>query len=289
MKEIEIGPSSKEALSWMIISEVLRQSALDLDIAVLHPGGGQYDTLSLVTFDGNAVVHVNRAGSSARVIGENIKNIFRTAAKSPSLAGKIITDKFQNDEQPPLSVNRRKRIELAVSIGNFLALNLSQKSFCKWGWTDSPYHVGASSIMSSFDIPSHWQDLNGSFKNTTWQSSVFLLFRNEKPFASVNFITGEIFDSKGKKLNKLITNQMDEGIARCHVGSRMTWIDSSGKVKFEDEVHVSDVRMTRRIYSEEYSVLPIEAPIYSFSCDEDESIIKWGTAERFLKPEDFLH
>ena len=28
---------------------------------------------------------------------------------------------------------------------------------------------------------------------------------------------------------------------------------------------------------------------YSFSCDEDESIIKWGTAERFLKPEDFLH
>jgi hypothetical protein len=74
----------------MIISEVLRQSAIDLDIAVLHPGGGQYDTLSLVTFDGNSVVHVNRNGVNALANDTLVESIFDTADKSPAKASEHI-------------------------------------------------------------------------------------------------------------------------------------------------------------------------------------------------------
>ena len=74
----------------MIISEVLRQSALDLDIAVLHPGGGQYDTLSLVTYEGNSILHVNRNGVNALANDTLVEDIFDTAAKSPAAAAAAI-------------------------------------------------------------------------------------------------------------------------------------------------------------------------------------------------------
>ena len=282
MKLLEIGPKSKEALSWMVISEVLVQSGLDLDIAVLHPGGGQYDTLSLVTFDGHPVVQINRNGMNAVAGSELVENIFVSAAKSPELAGQKIVRNLEVDEVVPLSAHRKKRIELAVQIGNFLAANLSGKAHCEWGWFDSTYGAGPNPNLQAFQLPESWKQQQGLFKETGWGSGLFLLFKNESPFAVVNMITGEIVDSKGSHVKTLTPFHTLHEVPKCHVGLLMSWKDSSGNKKFEDEIHVSDVRMTRRIYSEEYYTMPEEKVIFEFSCDEEEAVTKWSNSERII-------
>lgn len=289
MNQTELGPKSKEALSWMILSEVLGQSALDLDIAVLHPGGGQYDTLCLVTHDGHPVVQLNRNGSGALVVGKNVENIFTTAAKSPENAGIKIINNLPSDAQSPLSAHRKKRIELAVEVGNFLASNLSQNARCEWGWLDSTDSSGINPAIHDFVIPESWQNREGLFKNTSWESGIFLLYLRGKPHAALNFATGEILDSLGKVLNNITSVDELSGLPRCHVGIHMTWRDKTGAETFSSEVQMSDVRMTRRIYSEEYYAIPEEKRIFSFSCDEDEAVIKWSAAEKFLKADDFLN
>lgn len=282
MSQLEIGPKSKEALSWMVISEVLAQSGLDLDIAVLHPGGGQYDTLSLVTFDGHPVVQINRNGVNAMAGSELVENIFDTAAKSPELSGQKIVRNLKVDEAVPLSAHRKKRIELAVQIGNFLAANLSGKAHCEWGWFDSTYGTGPNPNLQAFQLPEPWKEQQGLFKETGWESGLFLLFKSESPFAAVNMITGEIIDSKGSNIKTLAPLHRFNEVPKCHVGLLMSWKDVSGKKKFEDEIHVSDVRMTRRIYSEEYYTMPEEKVVFAFSCEEEGAVNKWSNAERII-------
>ena len=282
MNQLEIGPKSKEALSWMVISEVLAQSGLDLDIAVLHPGGGQYNSLSLVTFDGHPVVQINRNGVNALVGDELIENIFSIAAKSPGMAGRTIVRSLDIDSSVPLSANRKRRIELATQVGNFLALNLGRGSFCEWAWNDSTYGSGPNPNVQAFPVPDSWKVGNGLFKDTNWESIIFLLFHKDSPFAAINLQNGEVINFKGAKLVNLISTQELNGLPKCHVGSEMTWKNSEGDVVFQDETHVAYVRMTRRIYSEEYYTMPVEKPIFEFSCDEEEAVNKWNSAERIL-------
>lgn len=272
----------------MVISEVLAQSALDLDIAVLHPGGGQYDTLSLVTFDGHPVVQINRNAVNAMAGNELVENIFATAAKSPELAGQKIGRNLKIEEAVPLSAHSKKRIELAVQIGNFLAANLSAKAHCEWGWFDSTYGTGPNTNLQAFQLPESWKQQQGLFKETGWESCLFLLFKSESPFAAVNMITGEIIDSKGSNIKTLAPLHALHEVPKCHVGLLMSWKDRSGNKKFEDEIHVSDVGMTRRIYSEEYYTMPEEKVIFEFSCDEEEAISKWLSAEGILPTRDYL-
>lgn len=277
-----MGPKSKEALSWMVISEVLAQSGLDLDIAVLHPGGGQYDTLCLVTFDGHPVVQINRNGVNALAGDELVENIFAIAAKSPEMAGRVIVSSLDVDSSVPLSVNRKRRIELAVQIGNFLALNLGKGSFCEWAWNDSTNGAGPNPHVQAFPIPDSWKVGNGLFKDTNWVSGIFLLFHKDSPFAAINLQNGEIVNAKGAKLINLISIQEPNGVPKCHVGSEMTWKNSDGTVIFQDETHLADVRMTRRIYSEEYYTMPQEKIIFEFSSGEEEAVNKWNNAERIF-------
>ncbi len=284
MMNTEPGPRAKEALSWMIISEVLRQSALDLNIAVLHPGGGQYDTLSLVTFEGKTVVHVNRNGVNALAGDALIKNVFQTAAKSPHEAGKSIVEKIGAEIVLDFSAHKRQRIKCAVQIADFLAFHLYAGASCDWGWHDSPYHVGPSNRITEFQIPAEWKKQNGLFKDTSWESGIYLLFRNQKPFAVINMMNGQVIDSEGQSMENLQTkNYQEDGMYRCHLGLKMTFKNQEGKILFEDEVPSAMTRMTRRIYSEEYLVLPEEEVIFEFSCDEEESISKWRSAEGLVE------
>lgn len=288
MNKIELGPRSKEALSWMIISEVLRQSALDLDIAVLHPGGGQYDTLSLVTYSGDVALHVNRNGANALAGGELVEGIFPTAAKSPEAAAKRILRHLTFEDENTFSANRRSRIATSVRIANFLAVNLRNKARCEWAWVDSTYGTGPNSLLNDFVIPDYWREQKELFRATSWQSCVFLLFRNDSPHAAINMVNGEIRDVSGKIIENLVSSHEVNGLLRSHMGLRMIWKDAAGKVKFDDEILSSQVRMTRRNYSEEYYTLPEETVLFGFSCDEDEAVAKWNMAEGVLDVRDYL-
>lgn len=286
MNRIELGPRSKEVLSWMVISEVLRQSSLDLDIAVLHPGGGQYDTLSLVSFDGHPLVHINRNGANALAGDELVENIFETAAKSPTKAAERILKALKAKPFSGHSANSRTRIEASVRIANCLAFYLSAGAKCEWGWFDSPYGIGPNSAVQAFNLPDSWTRGKGLFNDTSWESAIFLIIKNESPFAAINMTTGEFINSKGEKFADFVKNYENEGLLKSHVGAHMVWRDSAGKIQFQDEVHVANMRMSRRIYSEEYLTVPEETILYEFSCDEEEAILKWNNVERIFSPED---
>jgi hypothetical protein len=281
MTGIELGPKSKEALSWMVIAEVLRQSSLDLDIAVLHPGGGQYDTLSLVTEEGNSVLHINRNGVNALASGDLVANIFETAAQSPSKAAARIIKQIELQPANGYSAAKRIRIECAVRIGDFLALNLHSKAHCEWGWADHPEYVGVNGVINSFSIPESWKSESGLFERSSWESRVFLLFKGDAPFASVNISTGEWLDVEGKPTSGYVKSESDDGISRPHVGRRMIF-KKDGKVLFDDEVHSSMVRGTRRIYSDEYLVLPEESVLFEFDSTKDDPVLRWNNAEMYF-------
>lgn len=59
---MEISQQLKEILSWRLVSETVRRAPNRLRIYELHPGGGQYDCLSLNTIDGIGIADLNRAG-----------------------------------------------------------------------------------------------------------------------------------------------------------------------------------------------------------------------------------
>ena len=264
----------------MIISEVLRQSALDLDIAVLHPGGGQYDTLSLVTYDGNSVVHVNRNGMNALAVDTLVESIFDTAAKSPAKAAEQIVRAINDKGEKIFSSGKRNRVEIAVKIANFLAFNLRASARCEWAWVDSQYGVGPNGDISKFKIPDAWKKQKGLFVETTWESGVYLLFKGDEPYAAVNMVTGEFINADGSREPVLAKGFEDVGMARAHVGFRFTAKDDAGKLVLDDEVQITDARHKRRTYAEESYALPDQSPIYEFKCDQDEAILNWIIAER---------
>ena len=282
MNTTELGPKSKEVLSWMIISEVLRQSALDLDIAVLHPGGGQYDTLSLVTYEGNSILHVNRNGVNALANDTLVEDIFDTAAKSPAAAAAAIIRGIGESKEKLFTANKRNRIEVAVKIANFLAFNLRTSAHCEWAWMDSPYGVGPSAELSKFKIPEAWKKQKGLFIETTWESGVYLLMMGEKPYAAVNMVTGEFIDAEGLSRPVLAKGFEEDGLARSHIGFMLIVEDANGLLVMGEEAHITDARKKRMSYAEEYYSLPEQSPIYEFECDQDEAILNWITAERNL-------
>ncbi len=288
MSETTIGPRTKEALSWMVISEVLRKSSLDLDIAVLHPGGGQYDTLSLVTFEGNSVVQINRNGINALAGDELVEGIFSTAAKSPSKAADRIMRFISTTAEPGLSASKRARIESAVKIANFLSFYINSGGRCEWGWNDSTYGVGPNPLVNDFTIPESWKQQKGRFVETDWQSGIYLLYLKDEPKVAVNVVTGEMIDREGKNVSSLVKGYEFDGLTRAHSALRMIFKNTEGKVMFDQEVHPSMARMTRRIYSEEYLTMPDEQVVFEFSCDEDEALSIWGMAEGVIRAEDYL-
>lgn len=59
----------EEALSWRLVTELWRRFADRFSLVEMHPGGGQYDCLSLLKSgdDFQSVLHVNRSGGSVHV------------------------------------------------------------------------------------------------------------------------------------------------------------------------------------------------------------------------------
>ncbi len=84
----------KELLSWMITAHLLRLVEPNLRVFVTHPGGGQYDCLTLVSPEGEQLVLLNRNGSSALVAGEVIEDIWSLAMHSPG------AEASQSDHEP---------------------------------------------------------------------------------------------------------------------------------------------------------------------------------------------
>lgn len=62
---LSLHPSIIQAASWRLCSELARRHPRDVRIVELHPGGGQYDCLALVSRgrEPRSLLHANRVGS----------------------------------------------------------------------------------------------------------------------------------------------------------------------------------------------------------------------------------
>lgn len=55
----------REFVSWRLATEMYRRYPDQLSLVEMHPGGGQYDCLSLLSNDDDLTIHINREGSVA--------------------------------------------------------------------------------------------------------------------------------------------------------------------------------------------------------------------------------
>ena len=72
MAENKLSPNEIEYLSWMLMARGLEFIDLDLNLADLHPGGGQYDCLSLISNDFMYMPNFTSRGFANSPVNEDI-------------------------------------------------------------------------------------------------------------------------------------------------------------------------------------------------------------------------
>jgi len=187
--EKELDFQEIEILSWKLIAEVILLVDSPVGIAVLHPGGGQYDTLSLVTRNAEVVLSLNRNGSSALINNQLVGDIWKIANVDLGTAiSKIVKAGKLRPAASPLGKN--------LFISNFareIAMHLEEYSDsnarAEWGWVDSSYGSGPNQeILEKFSIPLMWKSIEPLIPGTSWHSNIFVLTNNYKPHSAVHMV-----------------------------------------------------------------------------------------------------
>jgi hypothetical protein len=181
----------KELLSWRIIAEILLYIEKPVGIAVLHPGGGQYDTLSLVTKESEVFLSLNRNGSSALINNQIVGDIWEIASKNFNEAISMLTElgglnqSFkEQDKNSILSIHISKLVDRLEKNPDL------QESFV-WGWIDSPFGSGPNyEVLQSFSFPGSWKTADPLIPGTGWESNVFISIMKENPQFAFNLVLG---------------------------------------------------------------------------------------------------
>jgi len=283
MNQVDLGPRSKEALSWMVIAEVLKLAAGTLRIAVLHPGGGLYDTLSLVTPDGDIALHVNRNGVNALASDQLVEGIWDTAVNNPRLAALRIMDEGDLPAEYEPNAEHAFLSKIATNIANYLTLNLNKGAYADWGWVDSTYGVGPNlEHLELFSIPNAWKELPPAFIGTEWHSNIYLLFNERNPIAAINMRTGEAVDSLGEAWDRWPNSHTDdEGNLSPHIGFRVEAKDQKGATAFSAFVHPTQIRKTKKMLGEELFTVELFPAFDREDTSVDEGATYWNSAEGY--------
>ncbi len=59
----ELPRRRRERLGWGLVAEIMRRHPTEFQVVETHPGGGQYDCLSMLAADGTHIMDLNREGS----------------------------------------------------------------------------------------------------------------------------------------------------------------------------------------------------------------------------------
>ena len=229
----------KELLSWMIAAHLLRLVEPNLRVFITHPGGGQYDCLTLVSPEGEQLVLLNRNGSSALVAGEVIEDIWSLAMHSPGAGPRGAASVLA--EASGLPPRRSEGVEGgalgAVTIANWLSVNQNQgpepralpvlQSDPMAGDLEAMYLIdGIPRVAGWLDQPPPLEGLPSS----AW---IYALVRGDHTVAAVNMATGQLRKSS-RPLGRWPNNYIDaEGLPSCPVAIKIIGRDAEGRVLFE--------------------------------------------------------
>ena len=200
----ELTRKEIEQLAWELISRfllTLKDSSGDLVVADLHPGGGTYDCLSLISAMPNPkpIILLNRKGTSARVRGKNINGIWEYARKSgPTACANFILEEANEERTSITTAKRRLQARISKGIANWVKQNDAESPLAVCAWQDDPFYVGPKqSLLNAFRIPKSWTEIDPPYKGSDWSAWIYILQSEKELTAAINFANGEVISCDG--------------------------------------------------------------------------------------------
>ena len=209
MAENKLSPNEIEYLSWMLMARGLEFIDLDLHLADLHPGGGQYDCLSLITKDGEVFLMLNRNGTSAESDSGIIHDIWENASKHG--ARSTIMDAFTELEVDMYDVIEEKAdlIRTCKRMASWVRHQSNKKGKAICCWIDDTYFVGPSAnLLSQVAIPDLWTTQDPPRRSTDWSAWLYALTIDEKVVGLVNMKNGDAINPDGTSMTRWYEEKM---------------------------------------------------------------------------------
>jgi hypothetical protein len=203
MAENELTPNEIEYLSWELMSRALEFLDLDLHLADLHPGGGQYDCLSLITKDGQIFLMLNRNGTSAASNDGIVHDIWENASKNGARSTIMDTFTELDIEMSDVAKENAALILTCKRMVRWIRHQSSKKGSAICCWIDDAYFVGPSkNLLSQVMIPGLWTTQDPPRESTDWSAWLYALTIEEKVIGLVNMKTGDAISPDGTPMTK---------------------------------------------------------------------------------------
>lgn len=185
----ELNFQKIEILSWKLISKIILLADSPVGIAVLHPGGGQYDSLSLVTRDAEVILGLNRNGSSALINDQLVGDIWKIANDDLDVAISIILEAGKINPAASTVGKNLFISNFASEIARHLEKYADSGASAEWGWVDSSYGSGPNhEVLEKFSIPLMWKSIEPMIPGTGWPSNIFVLTHDQKPHSAFHMV-----------------------------------------------------------------------------------------------------
>jgi hypothetical protein len=203
MSETGLSNNSIERLAWQILGSLLARIDGDLFVGDLHPGGGQYDCLSLITSTPNPLVMLNRAGDSALIGDAVVEDIWLKGVREK--ADKTALYILEKSNLTINDANAERNKDLILTCKRMARWVQSQrkleaKPICCW--IDDTYFVGpATSLLEQVRIPDEWKTQAPPYESSDWSAWLYALTVEGKVTGLVNMKSGDAINSDGSKLD----------------------------------------------------------------------------------------
>jgi hypothetical protein len=203
MTKNEMTFNEIEYLSWKLISSALEFIDLDLHLADLHPGGGQYDCLSLITQDSQIFLMLNRNGTSAASNTGIVHNIWEKADRDGARSTIMDALTELDIDMYDVAAEKTDLILTCKRMARWIRIQSKKKGSAICCWIDNTYFVGPSKdMLSQVMIPESWTTQEPPRKVTDWSAWLYALTIDEKVVGLVNMKTGDAVNPDGTPMTQ---------------------------------------------------------------------------------------
>jgi len=180
----------------------LANSQKDLMFGILHPGGGQYYCLSIIS-DDQVLLHINR-DASATTFSPNqyvLEDFGRKALANPEkVASSLFSGSKMEHSYGSITSSRAAKLRMVAHMIGLLGELAGSSVDLMWGYSDSD-DEGAVSNFDSFpsDFPSNWSEiLPVNSKTYDWAGNILQITSEGNVVATYNQQSAELLRSNGE-------------------------------------------------------------------------------------------
>lgn len=206
MDDFELTPNQKQYLSWKIMGTALEVIDQELIFADLHPGGGQYDCLSLISPECKVVLMLNREGSSAVSDTAVVSDIWNRAMENgihPVTMDMLVDLDIDTFDEEDKYIDNSDQVLVCKRMARWVQFQSEQKGVPICCWFDGPYGTGPQQeFLDQVRMPPSWTTQEPPYKSSDWSAWLFALTIDEKVVGMVNMKTGEAVNTDGTQMSQ---------------------------------------------------------------------------------------